>query len=109
MVRFAVSKALKDRNLTHEQVGKMLGISRSSVSNAICQGNFTQAQASRWSTALGIEMEVFLTGQEPLPPNDFKTINENMAEMRKEIDTLRQQVDMLLADWSERRGSTPKK
>lgn len=102
MVHYAVSKALKERGLSHKQVAEILGVSSSSVSNAISQGKFTIDRATRWSEALGIEMEVFLEGKEPMPPSNFKFINETLEKMRAEINALRHDVDSLLAERSKK-------
>lgn len=96
-VRYAVSKALKQRGLTHKDVAKILGLAEQTVGNRISNGDFNESKAAQWSAALGIEQEVFLHGKEPLPPNNYQAIVETIMNMRKEIEDLRRDMDMLLA------------
>lgn len=96
-VRYAISRALKQRGLSHKEVAELVGRAVSTVGNKISLGQFTEEEATEWSSALGIEREVFLYGREPLPPNDYSVIRESMDQMRTEIDELRKEVNILLA------------
>jgi len=95
-VRLSINRALKDRGMTHEDVADVLHLKKSTVDKAISSGNFSRPKAERWSTALNIPMEVFLFGTEPLPPNDYELIMEEIADMRGQIEDLREDVNTLL-------------
>jgi len=96
-VRYAVSRALKQRGLSHKDVAQLLGLAEQTVSNKISEGNFNSTQAAKWSAALGIETDVFLYGREPLPTNDYQVILESLSQMRSQIENLQKDVNSLLA------------
>lgn len=96
-VKYAVSRALRQRGITHKMAAQLLDIAESTVGNKISLGCFSESDAARWSAALGIEPEVFLEGREPLPINDYDAIRESMSIMRQELEELKQQVGTLLA------------
>ncbi len=96
-VRYAVSRALRMRGLSHKDVSELLGLAEQTVSNKISMGQFKESEAARWAAVLDIEHDVLLLGREPLPPNDFQAISESLADMRSEIESLQQDVNSLLA------------
>ena len=96
-VKYAISKALKQRGLTHRDVATLLGLAEQTVGNKISLGFFKETEAEKWSAILGIEKDVFMHGREPLPPNDYMAIKEALKDMRSEIDALKQVVDDFIA------------
>ncbi len=82
--------------MSHKDVARILGVSEQTVSNAVSQANFSEDKAIRWSTALDIPIEVFTTGVEPLPVNDYDRIMHEISELRKQVEDLRLDVNSLL-------------
>lgn len=94
----AVSRAMKQRAITHKEAARRLGLAIPTVNNTVCSGNFNQEKAEKWSQALDIPVEVFLNGDAPLPPNEYHAIMNELARIRKEIDDLRKTVNRLSTD-----------
>jgi len=95
-INFAVTSALKRRNLSHFQVAQLLGVEESTVSNAISQADFSDKKAKIWSDALQIPIEVFTIGESPLPPNDYESIMTDIEDLRSDIRQLQSQIDDLV-------------
>jgi len=58
-----VARWIKGQGLTQKQVAEMLGLSRGSVSNQLCNLPFTKKTAAHWSQALGLNERFLLTGE----------------------------------------------
>ena len=95
-INFALTSALKRRNLTYQQVAVLLGLEVQTVSNAISQADFSDKKAKTWSDALQIPIEVFTIGESPLPPNDYESIMLDIEELRTDIRLLQSQIDNLV-------------
>ena len=91
-VSYAVSKALKQRGLTHKQVASLLNLALQTVNNKISLGQFKESEIAVWSTKLEIEPDIFRLGREPLPPNDYQAIKKSILDLQTQIDDLRQEL-----------------
>ncbi len=91
-VRSAISKALKQRGLSHKDAAELLGLAESTVSNRISLGHFKESEAAKWSAALNIDAEVFLVGDEPLPPNSYQAILDELAQIKADVRQLKESI-----------------
>lgn len=91
-VRTAISKALKQRGLSHKEAAALLGLAESTVSNRISRGHFKESEAAKWSAALNIDPDVFLLGDEPLPPNSYQAIIDELAQIKEDVRLLKEVV-----------------
>lgn len=91
-VRSAISKALKQRGLTHKDAAELLGLAESTISNKISRGHFKESEAAKWSAALNIDPDVFLIGEDPLPPNSYHAIMDELAQIKADFRQLTEMV-----------------
>ena len=94
-VHNALTKELKMRGLRHIDVANILHISKTTVSNAISTGHFSEAKARQWSEALGIPIEVFLVGSEPLPTEAIVKLRQDVSKLQEEMEELRRRINNL--------------
>lgn len=95
-VKSAISKALKQRGLSHKDAAILLGLAESTVSNRISRGHFKESEAAKWSAALDIDPEVFLLGDEPLPPNSYQAIMNELAQIKADVKLLKEAVQRIM-------------
>ncbi len=94
-VHAALKQALDEKGLTHDEVAKILGVSKQTVSNRISNGVFTAKMAQQWSNALHIPLSVFFDGIDLLPDTAYDAIKFDIANLKHEVEVLRKEVEDL--------------
>jgi transcriptional regulator with XRE-family HTH domain len=79
-VKRAVAKDLKERHITQQTVGLMMGMARQTIAGILSSDSyFTEKQASLFSMALGYNKEFLRTGNGPLLGEDsLQLINKKV-------------------------------
>lgn len=98
-VRLAITAALKQRGLSYSDVASLLGIKYNSVKDFISIGDFSPTRAAKWSSILGIPIEVFTEGAtvEGIQPysKSLLDIQKELAKTKEELNELKIAVEEL--------------